>query len=273
MVEFPVVLYIILLMAIFYTKKFKILLLFFLCAAAFLVVMQRKLHTDNSVTAASPAPAVNTAVPSTPVPTQKPVPTPSPSPTPSPDELSLRRVKGNNVCIRDKADVMSANLDYLYYGNTVKLIKADSEWSQVEFGELNGFVHNEFLCLSEDYPEVDGEKICDYALTFVGTKYKWGGQSPDTGFDCSGFLVYVFDHFGLPLNRIASDQALNGVSVEEEEIRPGDIVCFKYGSKITHSGIYIGDGRVVHAANEKYGVMTAALSDFSGSKLIIRRMT
>lgn len=236
------------------------------------IVISRKTYSgrpDSAVVSPSPSSAVSVSS----SPAISPRPSPSSSPEPEIEELQIRRVIGNNVCLRDKADPESANLDFLYYGNAVLLIEDEGEWSRVSFGDKEGYVHSEYICPIKDYPENDGNSISEYALTMVGTKYKWGGNSPDTGFDCSGFLKYVFEHFDLPINRLASDQALNGTPVDAERMQPGDIICFKYSGKITHCAIYIGDGRVVHAANEKHGVNTAAVSDFNGAELIVRRMT
>ena len=108
------------------------------------------------------------------------------------------------------------------------------------------------------------QEICDFAVSFTGCDYVWGGTSPDTGFDCSGFVWYVYGHFGYELNRIAQDQALNGVHVEEDELMPGDILCF-YSSKaktyIGHVGIYLGDRLYIHAQNEQNGIIVSDLDD------------
>jgi len=122
---------------------------------------------------------------------------------------------------------------------------------------------------SEEFCEETARKqlaqdICDYALQYVGYDYEWGGTGPEYGFDCSGFVQYVFAHFGFELNRIAEDQALNGVHVDEENIMPGDILCF-YSSKaktyIGHVGIYLGDRLYIHAQNEQNGIIVSDLDD------------
>ncbi len=108
------------------------------------------------------------------------------------------------------------------------------------------------------------QDICDYALQYVGYDYLWGGSSPEYGFDCSGFVQYVYAQFGYTLNRIAEDQALDGVHVDEDDIMPGDVLCF-YSSKaktyIGHVGIYLGDRLYIHAQNEENGVIVSDLDD------------
>lgn len=131
---------------------------------------------------------------------------------------------------------------------------------------LTGFAvgaPSEEFCL-EAARKALAQEICDYALQFEGGKYFWGGSSPETGFDCSGFVKYVYAQFGYELNRIAEDQALNGVHVDEENIMPGDILCF-YSSKaktyIGHVGIYLGDRLYIHAQNARNGIIVSDLDD------------
>lgn len=85
-------------------------------------------------------------------------------------------------------------------------------------------------------------------------------------------MEYVFSHFGISLNRIAADQALNGTEVDKEDMQPGDVVFFKSGGKIYHSSIYIGNGQIVHSLNEKSGVKVSDLSATPDAVLVVRRM-
>lgn len=103
--------------------------------------------------------------------------------------------------------------------------------------------------------------IVNYARQFIGCPYVWGGNDPSTGVDCSGFTKYVFAHFGITLNRIASDQAANGVQVSVENAQPGDLVIWS-----GHVGIYSGNGMMVNAENPGVGVRESSISNFmSGS--------
>lgn len=107
-----------------------------------------------------------------------------------------------------------------------------------------------------------GKKIAEYALQYLGTKYKYGGKTPETGFDCSGFVYYVYMQFGYELERVADDQAKQGAEVPEGELMPGDLVAFYKGaSYVGHVGIYVGDGWYIHAAGEAYGVVLTSLDD------------
>ena len=104
-----------------------------------------------------------------------------------------------------------------------------------------------------------GQQIVDYAKTFLGGKYVYGGTTP-AGFDCSGFTQYVFKHFGYSLSRTAASQASNGTAISTSSLQIGDLLCFSNSSnstKIGHVGIYIGGGKFVHAANSRKGIITS----------------
>ena len=103
----------------------------------------------------------------------------------------------------------------------------------------------------------NGASVVSYANQFLGCKYVYGGTSPN-GFDCSGFTYYVYKHFGVTLNRTAAGQYSNGRKVSKSELQPGDLVMF--GSPIWHVGIYIGNGKIIHAANPSRGVTTDTIN-------------
>lgn len=96
-----------------------------------------------------------------------------------------------------------------------------------------------------------GEEIVDYAKKYLGCKYVYGASGPST-FDCSGFTMYVFKHFGVSLSHSATAQSKKGTYVSKENLQLGDLVFFKdYETMdgIGHCGIYIGDGNFIHASS------------------------
>ena len=114
-------------------------------------------------------------------------------------------------------------------------------------------------------PPYEGELIAQYALQFDGYRYNYGGQDPSTGFDCSGLVYYVFKQFGYRLNRVAADQAMNGAEVrEQKDLLPGDIICFSWitSSYINHVGIYIGEGKFIHAMDSANDVVITTLEEY-----------
>lgn len=100
------------------------------------------------------------------------------------------------------------------------------------------------------------DMLLGYAKSFTGVPYVYGGQTP-AGFDCSGYVKYVFKHIGIDLPRTAAEQFHRGTRVSNQEARPGDIVAFSSGG-INHIGIYLGDGKFISATSSQ-GVQTASV--------------
>jgi cell wall-associated NlpC family hydrolase len=102
------------------------------------------------------------------------------------------------------------------------------------------------------------------AMNFIGVRYRRGGTSAETGFDCSGFTRYVFEHsLGLVLPRQADQQATatGFVAVARQDLKPGDLVFFNTMRRtFSHVGIYIGDNRFIHAPSQGKDVRTDNLS-------------
>jgi cell wall-associated NlpC family hydrolase len=89
----------------------------------------------------------------------------------------------------------------------------------------------------------------DDALTFIGVRYKRGGTSPETGFDCSGFVQHVFrEGMGLILPRTSREISKEGLAVKKNELQPGDLVFFNTMRRtFSHVGIYLGEGQFIHS--------------------------
>jgi len=103
-----------------------------------------------------------------------------------------------------------------------------------------------------------------YALSLVGVNYKYGGKSPDSGLDCSGFVSHVFNHVAnLPLPHNAQAISRAGKRIASAELRPGDLVFFNtLRNAFSHVGIYLGDNRFVHASSSSTGnVMVSNMND------------
>jgi cell wall-associated NlpC family hydrolase len=91
------------------------------------------------------------------------------------------------------------------------------------------------------------KELIKFAVKHMGIPYCWGGTSPSTGFDCSGFVQFVYGNFGIRLGRTTYDQLNNGTQVSRSELIPGDLVLFGYGGSPHHVGIYVGNGSYIHS--------------------------
>ena len=243
----------------------------------------------NTVTT---APQPGTVTQATPAPTATPKPTPTPTPV-KPVKQKEGYVAGNNVRMRAAASMSAKILDELYYGNQVTIKGISGDWTAVTYNGQNGYIYSQYVkegsltiagntvtggsytggnsgSTAPAAPQNEslsgssyekGQQIAQFALQYVGYNYSWGGKDPSTGFDCSGLVYYTYQHFGYNINRVAQDQARNGVAVSADELQPGDILCFYSGSSyIGHAGIYIGNGMFVHAQNSATGVVITELA-------------
>ena len=186
------------------------------------------------------------------------------------------RLTGDKVNLRAKPNTSSDILGTYTQGTEMTVIGINSGWYKVRHDDLTGYVRSDYMDIVGGYkassasstkssaPAANrtlGQKIVDYALSYVGSKYVYGGASP-SGFDCSGFVTYVYKNFGISVTRTASGQYRdNGVHVNRSELALGDLVFFSNngGKGVTHVGIYIGDDEFVHASRPGIGVVISRL--------------
>lgn len=106
------------------------------------------------------------------------------------------------------------------------------------------------------------DEIVETGKSLIGVPYAWGGTTTK-GFDCSGFMRYVYSNEGIKLPRVASEQYKVGESVSKSELIPGDAVFFEtYKKGASHAGIYIGDNKFVHASSSKGVTITSLDSSY-----------
>ena len=106
-----------------------------------------------------------------------------------------------------------------------------------------------------------GQAIVNEARKYLGTRYVYGGNSPSTGFDCSGLVQYVCRKVGVSVNRSSSAQYGNGTAVSRANLQPGDLIFFSKGSGISHVVIYAGNGQVIHSPRPGKSVCYTSLSN------------
>lgn len=113
---------------------------------------------------------------------------------------------------------------------------------------------------TEASSSVDSNELVATAKNLIGTKYRGGGTTT-AGFDCSGFVSYVYKDLGIDLPRSSSGMHATGTSVDKDDLKSGDLVFFNTtGKGVSHVGIYIGDGKFIHSSTSK-GVKIDKLSD------------
>lgn len=100
------------------------------------------------------------------------------------------------------------------------------------------------------------EEIANFAKSFVGGRYIYGGTNPYIGADCSGFVKYILANAaGVGLPRTSSEQSTRGATVASaDQLQPGDLIFYGSGRSVSHVAMYIGDGKIVHASSAKTGI-------------------
>ena len=157
--------------------------------------------------------------------------------------------------LRSEASTSSKILAQIPRGQTVSVTSIQSGWAKVTYYGTTGYLSLEYLnIMADENPSsrsdavsTKGQAVVELAKKYLGTPYVYGGSSP-SGFDCSGFVYFLYKNMGVTLNRVAADQMTNGTWVPKNALLPGDIVGFANRSGyINHVGIYAGNGMMIHS--------------------------
>jgi cell wall-associated NlpC family hydrolase len=140
-----------------------------------------------------------------------------------------------------------------------------------------GTSENNNLCRNNRYIGSTEGNIVNFAKKFIGVRYVYGGKSP-RGFDCSGFIGYVYKNFGINLSRSAQSMYTNGIKVSRSALKAGDILFFdasprKSSGAVDHAGIYLGNDNFIHASSSTGVVRIQKLSQYKGIFLGAKRVT
>ena len=203
--------------------------------------------------------------------------------TESANEEELAKLDEMQAELEDKADAKEDVSEtetvsmVVTGGKQVTVVGESNGWYQVTFGSTTGWLLGEYLRDPADLDGTVGAKVVSMAMPFLGTRYRSGGASPN-GFDCSGFMYYLYGQYGYSLWRGAGGQwNHNGTKVDKSDLQPGDLVFFSDSvDPIGHVGMYIGDNQFIHASSGKGCVVITSLSSsyyanhYTGAKRIIQ---
>ena len=166
---------------------------------------------------------------------------------------------GSTLNMRAGASTSFDSLCSIPSGTVLELEGVYEGWYKVTYAGNTGYVSSEYIAITTEPAAAAssalGEQLVALAKQYLGTPYVLGGNGPSS-FDCSGFTKYIYAQFGYSLNRTATDQLQNGVSISRDELQPGDLVFFRYRTSkpVSHVGIYIGGGEFIHASTNRYVV-------------------
>lgn len=167
-------------------------------------------------------------------------------------------VTASALNVRTAPSTDASTLGLLPYGTSVQLVERVGEWYKINFQNQAGYIFGTYVSVKEPTAYDKRMQLLEIAKTYIGTPYLYGGTTP-SGFDCSGFVQYVYNKMGISLPRTSYSQATVGTQISYENLVPGDIVCFGYDS-INHVGIYVGDGMYIHSPQTGYTVCIAPMA-------------
>ena len=207
-------------------------------------------------------------------------------------ELGYGTVTGDKVSVRSGPSTSNTKVATAAISDTAYIIGINNQWFKVIYGNSIGYIRSDYVQLTQipyenrdssnpplffrkgkstgvtpsasalngEYVSATAQKIISTARQYIGVPYLWGGTTTD-GFDCSGFVQYVFKRNGITLPRTSKEQYTVGTWVSKSNLLPGDLVFFNTdGSGVSHLGIYNGNGQFIHSASSK-GVSIAELSN------------
>lgn len=206
-------------------------------------------------------------------------------------ELGTRmaKVRVDRLLVRNEATAEGAVLGMVVLDDELVITEETEEWVKVDIEEGFGWISKDFITIYTEFKYAEsreeeaarlqkeaeerrrlaqqnaqntvpvvvssegnasGIAVAEYAVQFVGNPYVWGGTSLTNGVDCSGFTMKIYEAYGVALPHSSSAQRKQGYAVDGlENAQPGDLICYS-----GHVAIYIGDGMIVHASNEKDGI-------------------
>ncbi len=223
-------------------------------------------------------------------------------------------INANGVNFRTSPSTKGKLITSLKKNTNVSIVDTTNGWNKVKIGTKVGYVAARFVARSTSNAAVKtttqnsaaktttlkatskvsrstnavtlasagddnsiNNRIVAYAKEFNGVKYVYGGDNPRIGFDCSGFVGYVYKKFGVELNRSAQGMYSNGLKVSKRELEAGDILFFDASSRkasgaIDHAGIYLGGDTFIHASSSKGEVRIQKLSEYRGTYIGAKRV-
>lgn len=163
----------------------------------------------------------------------------------------------------------------------ITILGTESDWYKILYNDQEGWIVarcvDRVTSTSRSGTNSVAKKVVELAKQQLGKKYVWGGNGPKT-FDCSGLTKYVYGKVGVTLERVSYNQATQGIKVDKSKLQIGDLVFFSginassSSTKVSHVGIYIGNGEFLHAANSSRGVVIDELnSDYYKKHFVTAR--
>lgn len=196
--------------------------------------------------------------------------------------VTVAKVTTDSLKVRAEANTESEVITLVAMGEELEVAAVEGDWVKVLLDDDEVYVSAEYVEVSAElgtavtmtellYGQGVSDvrvDVCQYAKEFIGNPYVWGGTSLTKGADCSGFVMKVFQKYGVKLPRNSRAQANCGTTIKVSEAKPGDLIFYAKGKTINHVAIYIGNGQVVHASSPKTGIKISNVSYRSPYKAV-----
>lgn len=181
--------------------------------------------------------------------------------------VNVATVNADALFLREEPNTNSGIKEVLGNSEKLEVLETSNNWAKVLVDSTEGYVSMDYITIAPELQtartmaqlrygmEVSDLRIqiANFAQQFVGYPYVYGGNSLTKGTDCSGFTNLIYANFGISIPRTATTQYNFGTKISIDELKPGDLII--YGeSSIEHVGMYIGNGQIVHASNERTGI-------------------
>lgn len=184
------------------------------------------------------------------------------------DAKKVARVTVDTLNVRQQTNVSSPILTKVKKGDKLHIVTATDQWVQILTNDgIDGYVMKKYVQFDE-FIDTDniaglksqGEEIVEKAKQYLGRPYVFGGTSLTTGIDCSAYTQAIYRFFDINISRTSRTQINDGTRVSRNELKPGDLVFYGTSKNyISHCGIYMGDGQVIHASSPKTGIIISTL--------------
>lgn len=195
-------------------------------------------------------------------------------------------VTQDGINIRQYPDTYSNILGRVNYHDILIITGKCGKWYQIRHRNENAWIYSMYIegyklellpeTISPTSEDLLRREIVSYAKQFIGTPYRYGGQSLRDGVDCSGFTQAIMDNFDISLHRNSHNQIKDGKSIKKGDLSPADLIFFdtsgKNSGKISHVGLYIGNNRFIHATTSK-GVKIDNLSQAYYQKCYVKAVS
>lgn len=176
-------------------------------------------------------------------------------------------IKVDTLNVREEPDANSTIWTQADGNERYDIVKDLGDWIMIELDDSVGYVAAEYVEQTysldtavkytppaEEVARTLRGRIVAYALKWLGGRYVWGGETLGKGVDCSGFVMKIYQNFGIYLTHHSGTMAGEGRRIKRSQLKKGDLVFYARGGSINHVAMYIGDGQVVHARSRRRGI-------------------